>query len=560
MFLITLITSCGEGFLDRVPQGQLATPQIENPDGLEAVLTGAYGLLNGNLDGTWGNYSSGPSQWLFGEVAADNAHKGSNNGDQPFMNQIELYTPSPDNDNLSTLWSRCYEGISRCNKTLTVLKAVQSSSNKVSDQRAKEIEAEAKMLRGHYYFFLVRIFKNVPYIDETISPADAANVANNTDVYPKIEEDLRFAADNLPVEKPKGEVGRVDKMAAKAYLGKVLMYLKKYGEALPLFEEVIASRPDLRTLSFTDNFDIAKENGPESIFAVQHAINPDGGGDNGNVGDMLAGFYGTAPVSCCGFYQPTIDLASAFKVGANGLPLLDNSYRTNPVKSDAGLTGSAKDNYKVDATLRLDPRIDYTIGRRGVPFRDWGLMPGDPWIRDPAYAGPFVAYKHTIEMSQFGAHTQAGSNWVTGLNVNLIRLADVYLMAAEAAVEGGNLTKALGWVNAVRERAAKLPAKTVSGAPVATYDVKPYPSFPNADYAKNAIRFERRLELALEGHRWFDLVRWGIAESVLNSYVQFESTILSSYQSTFKPQNMYYPIPQAQIDRSNGALVQNSPY
>jgi len=561
IILATITLSCNSSFLERVPQGELSTPQIQNPDGVESVLIGAYALLNGNRDGTWGNYASAPSQWLFGDVAADNAHKGSTSGDQATMSAIEGYAPNPDNEHLGVMWTRYYEGVSRANRTLSLLAAVQGGSgDKVSATRATEIEAEAKMLRAHYYFYLVRLFKNIPYVDETLSASEAVKVANDKDVYPMIEADLKFAADNLPVAKPKGEVGRVDKIAAKAYLGKVYLYLKKYQEANTLFEEVIAAKPALTTLSFTDNFDITKENGPESIFAVQHSINPDGGGHNANVGDMLSGFYGTAPVSCCGFFQPSIDLASAFQVGADGLPLSTTAYRAKPVKSDFGLTGSAFDNFTPDKTQKLDPRIDYTLGRRGVPFRDWGVMPGNAWIRDVGYGGPFVAYKHTIELAQFSGNTQPGEPYVTGLNVNIIRLADVYLMAAETAVETGNLSRALQLVNAVRERAAKLPAKAVNGSPVADYTVKPYAAFANADAARSAIRQERRLELALEGHRWFDLVRWGIAETVLNSYVSFEGSILSSATGTFKSINTYYPIPQGQIDISQGALKQNDGY
>ncbi|MBK1441946.1 RagB/SusD family nutrient uptake outer membrane protein [Parapedobacter sp. ISTM3] len=560
--LVGVFTACSGDFLERVPQGELITAQLENPEGVEATLVGAYALLNGNVNGTWGNYASAPSQWLFGEVAADNAHKGSNNGDQPNMNQIESHQAISTNDNLAVMWSRCYEGIARCNNTLRLLNAVQAGSGeRLSDSRATEITAEARMLRAHYYFFLKRVFRNVPYVDENTATADAVTIPNNTDVYPQIEADLRFAVDNLPPDKPLGEIGRVDRIAAQAYLGKVLLYLGRHSEALPLFEAVMDARPDITTLPFTDNFDVTRENGPESIFAVQHAINPDGSGDNANVGDMLGGFYGNAPVNCCGFFQPTFDLVNAFRVNAAGLPMLDGSYRTNAYTSDFGLTGNAKTNYAVDRTIAFDPRLDYTVGRRGVPFRDWGIMPGDSWIRDPAYAGPFVGAKHMIEQSQFSTHAVQGTLQITGLNVNLIRLADVYLMAAECQVEAGNLGEALALVNAIRERAAQLPGKQVNGAPAAAYNVQPYPSFPNADYARDAIRFERRLELALEGHRFFDLVRWGIAKEVLESYSAFEGQLLSAYRGlVFQPRNEYFPIPQEQIDRSQGALVQHDEY
>ncbi|WP_353127466.1 RagB/SusD family nutrient uptake outer membrane protein [Parapedobacter pyrenivorans] len=556
------IGGCSDSFLERSPQGQLADEQVQNTKAVEWLLTGAYGLMNGNRDGTWGNYASAPSQWLFGEVAADNAHKGSELADQAVMFDIERHTAISVNEHLSTMWNNYYEGITRCNTTLRQLKVVQeTATDKFTDQRAKEIEAEAKMLRGHYYFFLWRVFKNIPYIDETMSTVDAAKVPNNVDVLPMIEADFQFAVQNLPADgnPPMGDKGRADQIAAKSYLGKVYLYQQKFAEALVLFKEVIAARPNLEGLPFLNNFDVNTENGPESIFAAQHAINPNGGGDNANVGDMLGGLYGSAPANCCGFFNPSFDLVNSFRVTSQGLPMLDGSFQQNPFKSDFGLSGTAKENYTVDKTLAIDPRVDYTVGRRGVPYHDWGIMPGDPWLRDPAFGGPFVGYKHMIDQADFPGNTQSGgTNYVTSLNVNIIRLADVYLMAAECAAETGDLAYALARVNNVRARAAKLPHKSVGGAPVAAYNVQPYPAFASKEYALDAIRFERRLELALEGHRFFDLVRWGIAKEVLEAYSAFEGSLISSYSGLqFTEKNNYFPIPQDQIDRSGGVLVQN---
>lgn len=563
---ITLLSvgGCSESFLDRSPQGQLTDDQVSNTKAVEWMLTGAYGLMNGNRDGTWGNYASAPSQWLFGEVAADNAHKGSELADQAVMFDIEMHNAISVNEHLSTMWNNYYEGITRCNATLRQLRVVQESTDgeTFSAERAAEIEAEAKMLRGHYYFFLWRVFRNIPYIDETVPTADAAQVPNNVDVLPMIEADLQFAVQNLSDVKPLGDAGRVDGIAAKSYLAKVYLYQEKYPEALALFKEVIASRPNLEDLPFLNNFDVNTENGPESIFAAQHAINPDGGGDNANVGDMLGGLYGSAPANCCGFFNPSFDLVNSFRVTAAGLPMLDGSYRDDPYKSDYGLTGGAKTDYQVDKTLAVDPRLDYTVGRRGIPYHDWGIMPGDGWLRDPAFGGPFVGYKHMIDQADFAGNTQSGGvNYVTSLNVNIIRLADVYLMAAECAAKTGDLAYALARVNNVRARAAKIPVKTVGGTQAAAYNVKPYLAFPDEQYALNAIRFERRLELALEGHRFFDLIRWGIAKETLESYSAFEGGIISAYGGlTFTDKNNYFPIPQDQLDRSGGALVQNTGY
>ncbi|WP_129713713.1 RagB/SusD family nutrient uptake outer membrane protein [Pedobacter sp. SYP-B3415] len=552
--------SCSSDFLEKNPQAQLTPDQLTTQDGVEGLLIGAYGLLNGNVNGTYGNYGAAPSQWLFGEVTSDNAHKGSNNGDQPNMNLLEQHAPTSTNDNLLNLWERCYEGIKRCNNTLKILAALQGGAGKFSDARAKEIQAEARILRGHYYFFLVRVFKNVPYISETTT---APLVPNNADIYPNIVADFQFGVDNLTAAKPLGQIGRVDKIAAQAYLGKVFLYQKKYAEALTQFNAVIAARPDIVTLPYTDNFDITKENGPEAVFSVQHAVGTDGtGGDNGNVGDILNFPYGNGlPITCCGFYQPTIDLVNAYRVDAAGLPLSTAAYRTNPYKSDFGLSAAQKASYTIDRSLAVDPRLDYTVGRRGVPFRDWGNMAGDTWIRDPSNGGPFVAYKNTIESSQISSGTGPGNTNVTGLNVNIIRLADVYLMAAECQIESGDLGGALVRINKVRQRAANLAPKSVGGSAAAAYNVGQYPAFASADAAREAVRRERRLELAMEGHRFYDLVRWGIAKQVLESYFAFEGGFFNYLQGiTFEPRDEYFPLPQDQIDRSQGVLVQNDGY
>ncbi len=547
-----LVTSCGKEFLQKLPQGQLSEPQVGNKDGVEGALIGAYSILNGNVSGTWGNYASAPSQWLFGEVASDNAHKGSELTDQTPMNMIETYNAISTNDNLSQMWQVYFEGILRCNNTLKLLAADQAGPKEISAERAKEIEAEAKMLRGHYNFFLWRIFKNVPIITEAITTAEAQTIPNDKDITPTIEEDFKFAVANLPATKIKDEFGRMDKNAAKAYLGKLYLYQKKYAQALTLFKEVMAGK-DITTMPYWNNFDVTKENGPEVVMVAKHAINSNGAADNSNVGDMLSGLYGSSPVGCCGFYQPTIDLVNSFQVDANGLPLSTTAYRATPYLSDLK---NPTDSYALDVSLKFDPRLDYTVGRRGVSYLDYGIMPGNAWIRDAKYAGPFVTIKTMIPVAQFATNAAPGANYLTGLDVNIIRLADVWLMAAECEVEANNLPGALKLVNDIRKRAATLPAKkTGTGANAAAYNVKPYPSFANQADARTAVRTERRIELAMEGHRFFDLVRWGVAKSVLESYSSFEGTYLPAYKGlTFSANSEYWPVPQVEIDRSNGAL------
>lgn len=550
-----LASSCGKEFLQQLPQGELAEPQVSNQDGVEGALMGAYSILNGNVSGTWGNYASAPSQWVFGEMAADNAHKGSELTDQTPMNMIESYNVISTNDNLSTMWQVYFEGILRCNNTLRLLQGDQSGDQEITEERAQEIQGEARMLRAHYYFYLWRVFRNIPIITEATTTEEAQNIPNDQDVLPFIEEDLKFALANLPDGKINDEFGRMSKDVARAYLGKFYLYQNKHAEALPLFKEVMSGK-DLVSMPFWNNFDVTTENGPEVVMVSKHAINANGSADNANVGDMLSGLYGNSPVGCCGFYQPTIDLANSYQVDADGLPYLNDSYRDNPYLSDLENPTSS---YQLDTDLRVDPRLDYTVGRRGVSYLDYGIMPGNAWIRAATYAGPFVGIKTMIPQALFSTDAAPGENYITGLDVNIIRLADVWLMAAECEIEAGNLTAALKLVNDVRQRAANLePKKTASGEDAANYLVKPYPSFPNQAYARNAVRFERRLELAMEGHRFYDLVRWGVAKEVIDSYSQFEGEYLPSYKGlSFDQSNEYWPIPQGEIDRSNGVLKQN---
>ena len=375
------------------------------------------------------------------------------------------------------------------------------------------------------------------------------------DILPNIEEDFVFAEKNLPLSKPLGQVGRVDKMAAKAYLGKIYLYEKKYSDALPLFNAVIASRPDLTTLDFRDNFDVSKRNGPETIFGVQASVNDGTNGARGNVGNMLNGpLLPSLPVGCCGFGSPSFDLANAYRVDNEGLPDFANLH------SDF-FPSNFDPNFEVPVNIPVDPRLDYTLGRQGILSVIGVLWLELPGFRNSGTGGPFVPYKNLTDASQIKAHTQAGASNINDLIINIIRLADVYLMAAECAVETNDLNTALTLVNKVRERAAKLPKKqiVVNGNLVnaGDYKVNTYTSFPDKNYAIKAIQWERRLELAMEGFRFFDLRRWGILQSTLQAYAQYESQRLGFVVPITK-NDYFYPIPQVEIDNSKGVLKQHN--
>lgn len=331
--------------------------------------------------------------------------------------------------------------------------------------------------------------------------------------------------------------------------------------------------------NFADNFNPAKNhfNDPELVFAVEYTVNDGTNGAHANQGDILNFPYSGSdgPGTCCSFNQPSFSLVNAYKVnGSNGLPLIDatisgDTYNTSNLKNDQGISSSGA--YTPDNTTPVDPRLDWTVGRRGIPYLDWGPMPGANWVRNQGSAGPFMPIKNTFYKSQQGIYTD-NSAWSSGFTANntmLMRYADVLLMAAEAEVEAGNLETAALLVNRVRMRVAN-PATWVPGS-TAHYMIGAYPagyfSAHGAAFARRAVQFERRLELAMEGHRFFDLVRYGTAADEINPYLAHEaaSGMAILAQGNFvRGKSEYFPIPQAAIDLSakNGSpvLVQNPGY
>ncbi|MCE6988549.1 RagB/SusD family nutrient uptake outer membrane protein [Dyadobacter sp. CY323] len=571
--------ACQDDFLDKPALGSLSDAQLSTKAGVQNLLVGAYAALDGNGVGAASAWDAAADNWIYGSIAGGDAKKGSDGADQPGINSIMIYSAGPSNGFFNSKWRAVYEGVNRAN---TVLKFVPLVTENITDAEKLAFQAEARFLRGHYYFELKKMFNMVPWIDETTE--NPASVANDTDIWPNIEADFKFAMDNLPATQ--SEVGRANKWAAAAYLGKTYLYEKKYNEAKTVFDQVITQGVTSNGLKyglmpkFQDNFDAAKKNQAESVFAVQMAAN-DGTNniDNANTGGML-NFPYNSPFRCCGFFQPSIDLANSFQTDASGLPLID-TYNSKILKNDMGVQSEGA--YTPDATTPLDPRIDWTVGRRGIPFLDWGNHPGRAWIRDQSYAGPYSPKKNMYYQATQDIYSDQHS-WAPGtaINIQIIRFADLLLMAAEVEAQLNNLAKAQEYTNLVRARAAKpesfvyqyadntRPMAGYKTTPAANYKVAVYPAGAFAakgkDGALKAIYFERKLELAMEGHRFFDLVRWGIADQTLNSYVAFESAVTPDVSGGrfLKGTNEYFPIPQRQIDLStrNGVstLKQNPGY
>lgn len=583
--LIVVLTciafSCKDKFLEVQPTGQLASVDalLLTTTGLDGLLLSAYSQLNARGF----TQSASSNNWVRGSISGGEANKGSNSGDFNALTPFQRYELQASSGEINQKWQAMYEGVSRSN---VVLRTLAAAGSNVPDADQKRIAGEARFLRAHYYFELKRAFNMVPYVDETTDyvlgvKTDVVSVGNDVDIWPKIEADFKFAYDNL-TEVP-GAAGRANKWAAASYLAKTYLYqgrkadgsivTDKFQAAKTLFDLIIAGGKTANgkkyglVAKYSDLFNAEKDNNEESIFAIQAAANA-GSSDNANP-DLVLNFpYNTGsngPAGCCGFFAPSFELANSFRTTADGLPLLDGSYNVgaNQLITDQGVKSA--DPFTLDAGP-VDPRLDHSIGRRGIQYLDWQPHPGLDWIRDQGFAGPYSPKKFVFYKSQDKTLTD-GSSWTDGysaINYNIIRYADVLLMAAEVEVEIGTLAKALEYVNLVRNRAAD-PAGFVQqgGKPAANYVIKPYPAFASKEAARAAVYFERKLELSGEGHRFYDLVRWGIADTVLNAYLAYEAPKLPTgfLGAKFtKGKDEYMPIPQTQVDIQSGLLKQNPGY
>nr|HPM32628.1 RagB/SusD family nutrient uptake outer membrane protein [Chryseolinea sp.] len=458
-----------------------------------------------------------------------------------------------------------------------VINLVNSTSG--IDDIKDRVLGEALFLRAYYHFELYKPFGRIVYMNED----DALNLnffkqneAEPDDVLALIIADLVNAVGKLPDTQT--DRGRVDKIAARAFLGKVYMYAREYANAKTELDAVVNSGKTLANCQ-RDLFTYSTENGPEALFSVQMSLSDAAQARNSNWLNQLANPVGGG-FGCCGFHQPSQNLINAFKVDPSGLPFLDTFNDTD----------------LVPATDAVDPRIDLTAGRDGVPYWDWAIhVP--TFIRSRSYSGPYSPKKmqpYSTSPIVAGGWNGAANN---GVNVPVIRLADVYLLLAEAEVELGGLARAQQLVNLVRARAGNCAqgAFTAGGAASvmtndiddpaitwANYEVGQYGqaaantfATQGAAYARKAVRFERRLELAMEGHRLFDIRRYddmepGYAATLLNDFVEHEaaagktgidqtSGARDSYYGeaeTFAAKHRWYPFPTAQVELATVGGVQ----
>jgi hypothetical protein len=573
--------SCSESFLEVEPQGAASLTSLSNKNGVNALLIGAYSLLDGQGAGNVGR-TSAISNYVFGGITSGDAVKGTDAGDQPEQSFIEQYTWFAENTYFLGKWQHTYDGVARANEAILLAKSADVKD--MTEAEKTQVEAEARFLRGHYHFEGKKMWNMIPFVDEKTYKRDDPNstkLPNDKDIWPNIEADFKFAADNLPATQ--SQKGRATKWAAMAYLAKTYIFQKKWALAKPLLLDILQNSGK-RLVDYHQNYRNTTNNNAESIFEVQFSVNDGSTGGNGNGGDGLNWPYSANSPGrgCCGFYQPSQNLVNAFKTTADGLPMigknkagLEDTYNEVDLPNDQGVGASA--NFILDVSQPVDPRLDWTVGRRGVNFLDWGKMPGFSWIRDQNYAGPYTGKKWMYYLADEGSSTHATARRSVNNNYRLIKLSSVILWLAEIEAETNNLAKAEEYVNMIRNR-AKISA--VQDASVNNV-INPYPAGTfeanGKDFALNAVYMESRLEFAMEGHRFFDLVRWGIASDFLNKmYIPKESTQgrdatgrtynKRSYMigKSFTDKNRYFPLPIDEILNSQkggkATLKQNDGY
>ena len=574
-FVLTgvLISSCGEDFLNYQPQGALTQEQALTSANIDNLVIAAYaGIANDEMIGPM------TSMWVYGSVRSDDAYKGGGGvddvGDVNKYEQYYLTTPDQGGSDWMAprTWTNYYKAISRINTALVVANALDVAEF----PKKVETQAELRFLRGHCYFMMKRLFNKVPFIDETMTEEQILQTSNDLTsdaLWNKIGDDFQFALANLP--ETQDQVGRANKLAAAAYLAKTRLYqayeqdenhtvtninTARLQEVVDLTGTVLG-RYSLQA-DYGENFLDGYDNDVESIFAAQFSLNDGTEAGRASYVTGLNSPTGTPLYGCCDFHKASQNMVNAFKTDANGLPMFDTFNNSDMVQPADFLTNG------------IDPRLDHTVGVPGHPFKYRpGLIKGESmiyqssWARVPGVYGFFSNMKEQ-QAPDCACYFKKGPFMGTSKNIDFIRYGDVLLMRAEALIQLNRQAEALPLINQIRARAKASTGRTKlsDGTSPSNYRIDEYKDGVNITWDKTnawkALMFERRLEFGMEGDRYFDLVRWGIAAETLNGYLTVEKTKRDflSFAHFTKGRDEYYPIPQREITFTKGLYVQNPGY
>ena len=553
-------TSCSDFLDDQKPQGVLDSDMVKDPSNVDNLVISAYAVFT-----TAEDINSSFSMWNF-DVRSDDAYKGGNgtsDGDVFHLLEIEQGVLTT-NWNINDMWVRLYNCISRVNSAISVLETT-SDSYQLKAQRLGEM----KFLRAYAHFLLKRLYKNIPFIMDANLKQEDYNTLSNTEFtndegWQQIINDVEYAYSVLPVKQT--DKGRPSKAAAAAFLTKVYLY-KAYRQDDPKTNEVTSinredllkvieySNPDIYSAGgfdlepdFHNNFrpETQYENGVESIWAMQYSIN-DGtkyGNLNWSYGLIVPNIPGVTDGGC-DFYKPSQNLVNAYRTDADGHPFIDTF-----------------NNKDYDLTQDADPRLFLTVGLTGLPYEfnsKYMMDASATWSRSNGLYGYYVTLKQNVDPDC--GYLVKGSWWGTPMNRIVFRYADVLLERAEAYAQLNETGEAIKLVNEIRKR-AKQSTGMIANYP-SDYGVKFNISTYNGTYSQEdalkIVKMERRLEMGMESERFFDLVRWGEAEKVLNKYFAEETNNCSIYGDAHftADKNEYLPIPFSQVAASDGHYTQN---
>ena len=557
--------SCSKFLEEQVPQATLTQDEVKNPEYIDNVLISAYAGLVSIED-----MNASFSLWNYDTRSDDAYVGGSDFSDGEPFHRLERSTGVMTTDwPFSSIWNRFYNYLSRVSLSLDILASADQENATI-----KQRTAEMKFLRAYGHFQLKRLFKKIPFVNKlNMEEEDYNNLSNteytNDEGWQQIINDLEDAYAVLPTVQT--EKGRPTKAACAAFLAKVYLY-KAYRQDDANSNQVTGINSDdlQKVVEYTNpalysgyglepdlhnNFrpEEQYENGKESLWAIQYSKN-----DGTVYGNLNFSYRLIVPCipkvhdSGCDFYKPSHNLVSAYRTNSDGLPLLDNF---------------AAVDYTVGSNQTVDPRLFVTVGVPGTPYMfNPGFMMAETnaWSRSGGTFGYFVSLKQNVDPSLTDSYLYlCDSQWASSMNRIVFRYADVLLMRAEAQAQLGQTADAIALVNQVRNRAnGMITNSVVSNYPTkygVHYAVGKYNGSYSKDEAMKIIKMERRLELAMESERFFDLVRWGDAATVLNKFYSIESekmNFLSGSQFTAN-KNEYLPVPYEQMAASNGHYTQN---